>query len=207
MLMLESLEFPQMYHRQLVIRSSCQGTGHWLSQDPNYQAWLKGDHRFLWIKGNAGSGKSTLMKHTLEELQNSSTSNPLTIASFFYNASGEPLERSSSGLLQSILYQIFTQNRQLLEDFMIASDSRFVKGRNLKWQVEELMGWVSLRFRRGCKAGSQQSCFSMGWMKALWMKFVPCYSFSGSKFVQTIPRSRSVSSEFVFRVDIIPIFP
>ncbi|KAL7815164.1 hypothetical protein V8C26DRAFT_429541 [Trichoderma gracile] len=141
---LESLEFPQMYHRQLVIRSPCKGTGNWLLQDPNYEAWLNGDHRFLWVKGSAGSGKSTLMKHTLAELLKSTESSAVTIASYFYDASGQALEKSSRGLLQSVLYQIFTQNDQLLRDFMIASDSRFVKGRNLEWQVEELMGVLEL---------------------------------------------------------------
>ncbi|TFA99543.1 Ankyrin repeat and KH domain-containing protein [Trichoderma ghanense] len=141
---LESLEFPQMYHRQLVIRSPCNGTGNWLSQDPNYQAWLNGDHRFLWVKGSAGSGKSTLMKHTLTELLKSTDSSTVTIASYFYDGSGQALERSSRGLLQSVLYQIFTQNDQLLRDFMIASDSRFVKGRHLEWQIEELMGVLEI---------------------------------------------------------------
>ncbi|KAL6874771.1 hypothetical protein J3F83DRAFT_728636 [Trichoderma novae-zelandiae] len=141
---LESLEFPQMYHRQLVIRSPCKGTGNWLLHDPKYQAWLNGDHRFLWVKGSAGSGKSTLMKHTLAEIQKATDSRAVTIASYFYDASGETLEKSSRGLLQSVLYQIFTQNDRLLRDFMIASDGRFVKGRNLEWQTEELMGVLEI---------------------------------------------------------------
>ncbi|KAL6872219.1 hypothetical protein HDV57DRAFT_505984 [Trichoderma longibrachiatum] len=141
---LDSLEFPQMFHRQLVIRSPCKGTGNWLSQDPSYQAWLSGEHRFLWVKGSAGSGKSTLMKHTLAEIQQTTNKKTVTIASYFYDASGEALEKSSRGLLQSVLHQLFTQNDQLLRDFMIASDSRFVKGRNLEWQTEELMGVLEI---------------------------------------------------------------
>ncbi|KAK1238471.1 hypothetical protein MKX07_006617 [Trichoderma sp. CBMAI-0711] len=130
---------------QKILETNCEkGTGNWLSQDPSYQAWLNGDHRFLWVKGSAGSGKSTLMKHTLAELLQNTDTSAVTIASFFYDASGQALEKSSRGLLQSVLYQIFTQNDQLLRDFMIASDSRFVKGRNLEWQIEELMGVLEI---------------------------------------------------------------
>ncbi|KAG7425584.1 Vegetative incompatibility protein HET-E-1 [Fusarium oxysporum f. sp. raphani] len=137
--LLESLEFPEMYRRHIVIKRPCQGTGNWLFQTKEYQEWLKGTHRFLWIKGKAGAGKSVLMKRTLQELQIRSDDEPPTVASFFYDGSGTALEKSGTGLLRAILYQIFKQNRNLVEEFMTASDSQFVKGRGLGWELRELM--------------------------------------------------------------------
>ncbi|EXK79148.1 hypothetical protein FOQG_16223 [Fusarium oxysporum f. sp. raphani 54005] len=138
-IVLESLEFPEMYRRHIVIKRPCQGTGNWLFQTKEYQEWLKGTHRFLWIKGKAGAGKSVLMKRTLQELQIRSDDEPPTVASFFYDGSGTALEKSGTGLLRAILYQIFKQNRNLVEEFMTASDSQFVKGRGLGWELRELM--------------------------------------------------------------------
>lgn len=122
-----------------MIGPPCQGTGSWLAQTEQYMAWWRGDHRFLWIKGKAGSGKSTLMKHLLQNLRQNPVSPPLTVAAFFYHATGHEVERSTSGLLRAILYQIFTQNQSLLEDFISISDGRFLKGQNLQWEVAELM--------------------------------------------------------------------
>ncbi|KAE9580194.1 Vegetative incompatibility protein HET-E-1 [Colletotrichum fructicola] len=139
-----SLDFTQMHHRRLVIRKPYQGTGRCLSQIPQFQAWLRGDCQFLWIKGKAGSGKSTLMKRTLEELQNEHADNSVTIASFFYDASGHMLEHSTIGVLRSVLHQIFSQNHELLVEFMNASDGRFVKGKGMNWKVEELMAMFEI---------------------------------------------------------------
>ncbi|KAH9230242.1 hypothetical protein K456DRAFT_547249 [Colletotrichum gloeosporioides 23] len=139
-----SLDFTQMHHRRLVIRKPYQGTGRWLSQIPQFQAWLRGDCQFLWIKGKAGSGKSTLMKRTLEELQNDHADNSVTIASFFYDASGHMLEHSTIGVLRSVLHQIFSQNHELLVEFMNASDGRFAKGKGMNWKVEELMAMFKI---------------------------------------------------------------
>ncbi|KAF4953747.1 hypothetical protein FGADI_5740 [Fusarium gaditjirri] len=137
--LIESLEYPEMYRRQIVIKRPWIGTGEWLFRTREYQAWLKGTHRFLWIKGKAGAGKSVLMKRTLQELQMRSDSGVPAVAFFFFDGSGTGLEKSSTGLLRAILYQLFTQNRNLVEEFMTASDGRFVKGRNLDWELRELM--------------------------------------------------------------------
>ncbi|KAF9766678.1 hypothetical protein IL306_000879 [Fusarium sp. DS 682] len=136
---LESLEFPEMYRRQIVIKRPCQGTGDWLFQTKEYQKWIRGTHRFLWIKGKAGAGKSVLMKRTLQELQIKSDGDPPTVASFFYDGSGTALEKSGTGLLRAILYQIFKQNRNLVEEFMTVSDDQFVKGPSSDWEIRELM--------------------------------------------------------------------
>ena len=101
--------------------------------------WLNGHHRFLWLKGKAGTGKSTIMKNMLEELRNTESLRSFSIVSYFYDASGVELERSILGLLRTVLYQVFSQNQELLEDLVSLSDARFfIKGKNLSWKPEEL---------------------------------------------------------------------
>lgn len=80
------------------------------------------------------------MKHTLQELRRDFARDSLTTAAYFFDASGTILEKSTLGLLRTVLYEIFTANRPLLEEFLLtADDGRYVKGKNLEWRVEELM--------------------------------------------------------------------
>ncbi|OQV09141.1 NACHT domain-containing protein [Cladophialophora immunda] len=138
--MLESLQFPQMDDRQRLISEPCHGTGIWLLQTAEYTEWLQGAHKFLWLKGKAGSGKSTLMKRVLQDLQSRYHSETHTIAAYFFDGGGSELQRSTLGFFKTVLYRIFTQNTRLLEEFVSASENgKFSKGKNLEWRLEELM--------------------------------------------------------------------
>ncbi|KAG8531813.1 uncharacterized protein KY384_003449 [Bacidia gigantensis] len=137
---LESLEFPQLLDRQRTIRTPVRGTGEWLIRTTEYLAWVQGGHRLLWLKGKAGSGKSTVMKRTLLHLQQVFPAESHTVAAYFFDGSGVELQRSTCGLLRTVLYQVFMQHRALLEEFVLTSDDgRFIKGKVLKWSLEELM--------------------------------------------------------------------
>lgn len=63
-------------------------------------------HRFLWIRGHAGTGKSTLMKFALSHEQDQSGSGDNIIISFFFHARGETLEKSVEGMYQSLLLRL-----------------------------------------------------------------------------------------------------
>lgn len=136
---LGSLGYPQMFDRQRMINAPCHGTGLWLRNAPKYLEWKKGDHDFLWLKGKAGAGKSILMKSTLKDLQSQSHSSPFTIVAYFFDEGGVPLEHSTEGVLRTVLHQIFTQNRDLLVQFINTGSRTFVEGEALTWRVEELM--------------------------------------------------------------------
>jgi ankyrin repeat protein len=82
----------------------------WLLQRTEYLDWRDetkfSEHQgFLWIKGKAGTGKSTMMKyayaHSRKELQDE------IVISYFFNARGAVLERSMDGMFRSLLYQTF----------------------------------------------------------------------------------------------------
>lgn len=108
---LRSLPFPGMGAREATIEKPTTDSCGWILTEPNFQAWVKSarledSHGLLWIKGNPGSGKSTLMKYLVENPQLWST-NPTTIRlRFFFNARGSSLEKSPEGLYRTLMYQL-----------------------------------------------------------------------------------------------------
>ncbi|CEF78682.1 unnamed protein product [Fusarium graminearum] len=106
------LHFKTLGERYKNIWPAHRATCKWLLKNKEYQAWLdKGKledhHGVLWLKGNPGTGKSTLMKFAVSKL---SMENPKDIhIFFFFNARGDALEQSTVGMYQSLLHQLFSQ--------------------------------------------------------------------------------------------------
>ena len=85
-----------------------------------FTEWLSSEGDLFWIGGKAGAGKSTLMQclfanpQALELYQvycdaQGILGHPLSVAFFFWN-SETPMQRTMRGLLQSLLYQILSQD-------------------------------------------------------------------------------------------------
>ncbi|KAM0715771.1 hypothetical protein Q7P37_008285 [Cladosporium fusiforme] len=109
---LESLQFDTMGSRLATIRWPHVRTCSWLIETAEYVSWQKRErrcvhHGVLWIKGNPGSGKSTLMKHALGVAEKRDSDS--IIVSFFFNARGHPLEKSTEGMYRSLLYQLLNK--------------------------------------------------------------------------------------------------
>lgn len=70
--MLEALDFPSRGYRENTVENAHGRTCEWLLENKQYRAWVASrtsdapKHRLLWIKGKAGSGKSTIMKFALK---------------------------------------------------------------------------------------------------------------------------------------------
>ncbi|KAI1738250.1 hypothetical protein F4680DRAFT_450330 [Xylaria scruposa] len=94
------------------------------SQPPwsNFRQWLREDTSMYWMSGKAGSGKSTLMAHivndsrTHHDLKIWSEGNELKVLSFFFWRAGTRLQNSIFGLLRSLLYQLCRSNPLLLDN-------------------------------------------------------------------------------------------
>jgi hypothetical protein len=84
-------------------------------------SWLQDTRSIYWISGKAGSGKSTLMKYLLSQsrmfelLSKWACDSSIVLASFFFYALGRPEQKSQSGLLRSLLYQLLNQDRNSIE--------------------------------------------------------------------------------------------
>ncbi|CAH0028151.1 unnamed protein product [Clonostachys rhizophaga] len=120
---LGSLNFEQIESQRLTIKEAHEKTCRWFLSHPSYKAWLdasqlKQHHGLLWVCGKPGAGKSTLMKFVHSTLVTKHYGHQV-IASFFFNARGESLEKSVSGMYRSLLLQFlegYPDLQQVLDD-------------------------------------------------------------------------------------------
>ncbi|KAK3297983.1 ankyrin repeat-containing domain protein [Chaetomium fimeti] len=129
-LLLKCLEFPQIDARRTNIRAAHTRTCRWLLGHSAYQDWLDPEkqsqnHGFLWMRGKAGAGKSTMMKFMYLETKKVKK-HSMAVLSFFFNARGDYLERSISGMYRSLLLQLL----QEFSDLQSALDNTDIVPRN-----------------------------------------------------------------------------
>ncbi|KAK8029535.1 hypothetical protein PG993_010826 [Apiospora rasikravindrae] len=109
---LDLLDFPQINARKDAIRAQQGKTCCWFLTHPKYLNWTDLNSHgalyssLLWLRGKAGAGKSTLMKFLYSKAKNRRSG--ATVVSFFFNARGDYLEKSITGMYRSLLKQILT---------------------------------------------------------------------------------------------------
>jgi ankyrin repeat protein len=139
-ILLKSLQFDQIEARCMAIQEPHARTCEWIFKDPTYLAWhdatkLEYHHGFLWIKGRPGTGKSTLIKSVMNNVRD--TVKGSTVVSFFFNARGEELERSTLGMYRSLLLQLLVQYPSLEKvlDTLGLAERNFTTH---SWSIESL---------------------------------------------------------------------
>jgi ankyrin repeat protein len=133
---LRSLRFDVMESRLATIGIAHRDTCSWLYTRVEYLRWQDPEfrashHGFLWIKGKPGAGKSTLMKHALQHARGLGQRNT-TIISFFFNARGHALEKTTEGMYRSLLHQVYEANPNRLPG-VLPSNSSDLKDHS--WQL------------------------------------------------------------------------
>ncbi|KAL8680047.1 MAG: hypothetical protein Q9186_003727 [Xanthomendoza sp. 1 TL-2023] len=157
---LESLYFPEILSREEQIPDAFEGTCEWIfhSQDEtgryqpwaNFRLWLGEGTGAYWISGKPGAGKSTLMKYivgderTKELLEAWKGQNELLLVSFFFWSTGSDLQKSSTGLLRSILYQIAARWPTLM-DLGILDNARQSEPSGAYGSLNTLAAWTDRR--------------------------------------------------------------
>lgn len=111
---LRTLSFKEMNARESNIEPAVNDTGNWLLESADFQDWarrkrLDQHHGFFWIKGNPGSGKSTLIKKVYANMKANSSDPSSIITAFFFNARGSDVERSPTGLFRTLLHSLCQQ--------------------------------------------------------------------------------------------------
>lgn len=120
---LDSLKFEQIDSRHSNIKAAYTATCKWFLQSPEYLAWgdpskLSEHHGFLWLSGKPGAGKSTIMKFDYIRVKKALSTTNAAI-SFFFNARGNVLERTTTGMYRSLLLQLlqrFPDLQKVCED-------------------------------------------------------------------------------------------
>ena len=124
---LEALYFPEIYVRQESIAEAHSQTFQWIFDASgekvrpwsNFVDWLESGQGIYWINGKAGSGKSTLMSYISQDnrvtdlLHSWSGPKQIIIPTFFFWNAGSPMQKTTIGLLRSLLYQILDKNPHL----------------------------------------------------------------------------------------------
>lgn len=117
------LYFPQLDGRLMNLRTARKRTCEWLLRHKDYQEWMDMDSNhihaqngFFWIRGNPGTGKSIAMKFLFQKMQSKLKRNPdELVLSFFFNARGSDLEKSTLGLYRSLLFGAVSSDSSLLD--------------------------------------------------------------------------------------------
>jgi len=161
---LQSLSFLNVDDRVNGIAFACEGTCDWLFTTPQFKQWqhrvqISSHNGVLWIKGNPGAGKSTLMKHALFHCKNTLADHAdHSIAAYFFNARGNKLEKTFLGMLCSLLYQLLKNDPMLCDRFIpIFLDKQRKHGRDWQsqWHPAELKHFLLSEV----KNGQIKSCF------------------------------------------------
>ncbi|KAK0386695.1 hypothetical protein NLU13_6529 [Sarocladium strictum] len=153
----ERLAFPEMASRESNIEDVYGGTGRWLLETEQYRQWapvtrmkskcncmcipnkkerqtpgLK--HYILWIMGNAGSGKSSLMKMAVDHAK--STYRNAFILPHFFNARGTALEQSTEGMYRTLITWLLLEMPDEMENDLARSLGPAIP---TKWAIPQLV--------------------------------------------------------------------
>lgn len=161
---LKSFSYRGMDSRHIDIAETHAKTFSWIfegasQQDQpwdNFVTWLENGESIYWITGKAASGKSTLMKYICQHerlhasLEFGSRTQNLILAKHFFWDLGSGMQKSQAGLIQSLLYQVFDHEPDLLprilpdiwEAMSVHDDTsvRFLPESWYQWSLTELMG-------------------------------------------------------------------
>ena len=130
--LLESLWFMEMNHRYETIAPAHYQTFRWIFKDPqclgkpwdNFSDWLSTSAGVYWIQGKAGSGKSTLLRfvwdsqETWECLKTWAASRQLVAGAFYFWNSGVEVQRSRTGFLRTLLYELLNKQKDLIPEVL-----------------------------------------------------------------------------------------
>lgn len=131
---LESLQYERMTVRYEKIVEAHAKTFEWIYDESTltqhgelqhyFLQWLTTGDGLFWVSGKAGSGKSTLMKFITEHPETEralslwASDQHLITASFYFWHAGTAFQKSQEGLLQSLLYEIFSQCPEMIPDVL-----------------------------------------------------------------------------------------
>ncbi|KAI0445096.1 hypothetical protein F4803DRAFT_509394 [Xylaria telfairii] len=147
-----SLDFNQVEERRNSIVDAHRQTYQWIfdADRANLKTWLTVEHApIYWIAGNAGSGKSTLMKFIhkhpsmLTGIRSWTGGRTLHVASHFFWLAGTPIQQSEEGLLRSLLYQILLEHPEITRHVFPTrwemANSLLDSARAVVWSTKELL--------------------------------------------------------------------
>ena len=150
--LLSSLRFDQMDSRRSTIKSAYSTTCEWLLKHPKYINWtdpnkLHQHHGFLWINGKPGAGKSTLVNYARTHVDRERPEGEILV-SFFFNARGDELERSTIGMYRTLLLELLKKVVDLQNILDNIHPSPSGQSQDPTWTIELLRENLSVAIAR-----------------------------------------------------------
>ncbi|KAK8012236.1 hypothetical protein PG991_009611 [Apiospora marii] len=167
---LESLSFKAMAFREQDIEEAHGTSFDWIFKDqaddshPSFSKWLSTTElgNIYWITGKPGSGKSTLIrylaghKRTRRMLHAWAGTSHVELAGFYFWTSGSQEQRSQTGLLRSLLFQLLSTKPELIATALphlwqklAAMTSKERVATKIEWSTPDLMAGFSAFLRHG----------------------------------------------------------
>ncbi|KAH8705408.1 ankyrin repeat-containing domain protein [Talaromyces proteolyticus] len=147
--LLKSLSFARQDARLLNIRAAYTQTCQWVFRQAQFKEWhdktkVAEHHRFLWIKGKPGSGKSTIMKKLYDAARANRGKIYGKTVSYFFNARAPGLlEKSSLGMYRSLAHQLLQALPQFQDYFVEHFSTKATISDVDEWTVLELQGFLT----------------------------------------------------------------
>lgn len=117
------------------------GTCQWIYNLTEYQNWCSQGSGLLWIKGNPGVGKSTIMSQLYDNLYTQRDPRHAIYLDFFFSARGAELQHTSLGMFRSLLNQIFDQNEDIRGAVRNSYRDKMHRFGGKQLQVEQSWQW------------------------------------------------------------------
>jgi hypothetical protein len=136
--------------RQHEIVLATETTCEWLLQHSEFRQWILQNRGLLWMKGNPGTGKSTIMKYALQKMRydKPAIQSKLVILSFFFHGRGSMLQHTPLGFYRAILHQILdhipSALSDLITDFRKNCEVKGKPGEKWDWHEAELRAFLKL---------------------------------------------------------------
>ncbi|KAK6835948.1 proteinrelated to small s protein [Apiospora arundinis] len=167
---LESLSFKSMGFREQDIERAHGTSFDWIFNDqvgdshPSFSEWLSTTKlgNIYWITGKPGSGKSTLIRYLsghkkTTRLLHAWAGNPnVTTAGFYFWTSGSQEQRSQTGLLRSLLFQLLSTKPDIIAQALpqlwqklATMTSKERVATTIEWSISELMNGFSVFLSQG----------------------------------------------------------
>lgn len=144
--MIDRLKFSQLDARLQNLRKAQGKTCAWLLKRKEYREWLESDNLqskngFFWMRGNPGTGKSIAMKYLYQQSERKvrrAKEKHKFVLSFFFNARGNDLEKSTVGLYRSLLHGLFGRETNLQDALAHCQGSGYDNILQSGWQLQML---------------------------------------------------------------------
>ncbi len=158
---LDSLYFPEILARQETIADAHKETFEWIFDASgtkvfpwnSFVDWLEEGEGIYWINGKAGSGKSTLMSHIVQNRRVSdclktwsgteARSRELCVPSFFFWSAGSQMQKSTLSLLRSLTYQIVKRYPELIS--LLAESELISNSMGIRYDSDQPPVWTERR--------------------------------------------------------------